>query len=252
MTSTAYNQSGDYVPRKDAQFRAWANNLARIVSLDPPRYGLTQDDADRIALWAGRFDEVVGPAWTPSRSTPIVWAKNEMRREVERILREYAQQIKHYRGLTHQDLSELQLHIDDRGKTPITAPQSGPLLHITMAKNCGHVLRYADENTPASSRKPAGVNLIQIFANVNDAVNMNADNAQHVGDWGKQPIRINWPWEKSGMTVTYFGRWMTKKGLKGPWSLPVFMTIASGGNVVSRLRIAREGNGKGERLRMTG
>jgi hypothetical protein len=236
MTSTAYNQTGDYVPRKDAQFREWANNLARIVSLDPQRYGLTQEDADRIAIWAGRFDDAYVPAYQSERSTPIVRAKNDMRREAETILREYAQQIKHHRGISYYDLSVLGLHIDDTGKTPITKPRSSPLLYITMAKNCGHVLHYADENTPASSRKPAGVNLIQIFSNVGDAINMNPDYARHVGDWGRQPIRINWPHDLTGKTVTYFGRWMTKKGLKGPWSLPVFMTVASGGDATAAVK----------------
>jgi hypothetical protein len=37
--------------------------------------------------------------------------------------------------------------------------------------------------------------------------------------------------EDSTKTASYFARWVTKRGLLGPWSLPVWMVIAFGGGM---------------------
>ena len=108
-----------------------------------------------------------------------------------------------------------------------------------MSKHLAHIIRYRDQNTPSASCKPPGVTLIQIYANVGDAIDHDVCTARSVGDYGRQPIRIEWPPAHIGQTVTYFGRWMTKKGLKGPWSLPVYMTVAGGGRVAEPMTSAR-------------
>ena len=98
--------------------------------------------------------------------------------------------------------------------------------------------------------QPPGVALLQVYANVGDGIDHDVRAARGVGEYGRQPIRIEWPHEYIGRTVTYFGRWMTKKGLKGPWSLPVYMTVAGGGCVAEPLMFPRAGPaGRADQLR---
>jgi hypothetical protein len=220
MTSTAYNQAGDYIPRKDSQFMLWGNNLAQLVEADPERYGLTIEDADRIALWAKRFADLYVPSEQPQvRTTTLVRAKNNMRRVVEPIYRQYAQRIKKHPGVTEDDLSGLGIHIDDTGKTRIGAPRSAPLLKVKFSASGGHIIHYSDENSPSPRRKPPGAVLIQIYAAVGPR-GLPQRRAVHIGDFGRQPIRIDRSMlpKVPGRVVTYFGRWVTRRGLKGPWS----------------------------------
>lgn len=234
MADKPYQQTGDYIPRKDAAFLAWGEGFARGVAQHYEHLGLTQQDVDWIELWTGRFADAYQPTQSAeSRTTALVKAKNEMRKQVEAIYRSYAQRIKHHPGVSNQDLIGLGIHVDDATKTPIGTPRSAPILRRMMSKSGGHILRYADENSPFLNRKPYGMWVIQIYANVDDAYNPNPDTARHVGDYGRQPIRINWSAKLTGKTVTYFGRWVTRKGLKGPWSGPVFISVASGGNAAS-------------------
>jgi hypothetical protein len=233
MPNKPYQQTGDYIPRTDAAFLSWGSAFAEHTSADPQRFGLSPQQAVEIAMWAQRYAEAYMPAQGAGHRTPgIVRAKKDTRRSAERIYRRYAQLIKKTPGVTFGDLASLGLHIDDPTNTRIGPPTSAPLLSIRMMGNCaGHILRYADQNTPNAIRKPHGVERIQLYVNVGDNFNVDVNEARELGSYGKQPIRVHWPPADARRTVTYFGRWETRTGLKGPWSLPVYMMIAAGGPV---------------------
>ncbi len=234
MADHPYLQSGDYIPRREDPFRSWGQNFASRLQQEPSRYGLTPEEAATIAMWTERYVESHTVGTQPGTRTCItVHTKRALRRTVETLYRQCAQRIKHTPGVSERDLVELGIHIDDSSKTPIRAPRSRPNLMIRMLSNCRHELRYADAETPNRKRKPPGVMLLQLHANVGPTINMDLRTARPLGDFSRQPIRIEWLPEDAGKTVTYFARWVSRKGLKGPWSLPVFMMIACGGQVMS-------------------
>jgi len=43
---------------------------------------------------------------------------------------------------------------------------------------------------------------------------------------GSHSFQVMYQLEHIGQTATYFGRWITRTGKTGPWSLPVAMMIA--------------------------
>lgn len=151
--------------------------------------------------------------------------------------------IKANMGVTNEDKIALGLHVDDPTRTPVPAPTTAPLLMITGAFSGTHELRYADETTPASRRKPEGVMQLQLSMVVGDGPATDPGDARLVGLYTKQPITVEHEPEHAGRTATFFGRWITRKGLVGPWSLPEAMTIAFGGTGMSGRRRATGGGG---------
>lgn len=233
MGEYAGTQTGDYIPRKDGLFAAWCIGFNDVVQASGPALGLTADDQARIALWTQRWKEAYQPAQANgSRTAVTVLHKKQMRFTVETIMREYAQQIKHTPGVPVELLIGAGLHLDDATRTRISRPVTAPMVSVTM-QGLQHVVTYADQTTPTRKRKPRGVRTIQLYGYMGKTFTADYTLAHELGEWGRQPIRFDYLPTDAGLTMTYFGRWVTNTGLKGPWSLPKFLTIASSGCPVS-------------------
>lgn len=227
---TFLEQTGPYIPRRDAGARQWLNNFAMLVSAQPAAYGLTPADAVTLDALAKQFDAAFERASEPkTRSSPSVAEKDAIRNQALATFRVYAQQIKKNLGVSDQQKLELGLRLDDRTPTPIPAPRTWPILHIVGAQSGLHVLRYADVETPAARRKPHGVTHLLLYVVIGDEPATDPTEAIFVGAFTTQPFEVAYDAEQAGQTATYFGRWVTARGLEGPWSLPVSMMIAFGG-----------------------
>ena len=232
MSDKAYQQTDGYIPRTDAGFRDWLNNFSSLISADPGKYGLSASDANIIADLNAQYEQyyVLCQSAT-TRTTSAVTQKDAVRASAKGTCRVYAQQIKANQGVDNQAKIDLGLHIDDPTPTPIPAPDSAPLLSITGAFSGEHTIRYADENTPLSRKKPHGVTQMELYVHVGPQPIVNWEDATYVGVYTRNPIRYSFTPDKAGQTATYFARWRTTRGLEGPMSLGVAMQIAFGGPV---------------------
>jgi hypothetical protein len=227
-SNIAVSQSGDYIPRKDALFRAWALAFAAEVAKDPEAVGLTAAESvqitDMAELFATAYDIAVKPM---TRTVGSVLHKKEVRGQVEAALRMYAQKVKHTPGVSWAQLEALGVHVDDPTRTKIGPPVTAPAVTIAGSPQPGvHKLVCTDQYLFAvSKRKPHGVAYLQLYAAVGRGRINDVRFAEHLGDYTRQPIRVTWPHELSGKTATYFARWCNGKGEPGPWSLPMAMSI---------------------------
>lgn len=227
-----YQQTGDYIPRTDAGFRSWLQNFSSLIAQNPSQYGLTAADATVISGHYTAYNPLWEQCQQPSiRTTSLIQQKDAVKASAVASCRVYAMIIKNNMGVDEQAKSALGLHINDTTPSPVPVPSTAPIIMITGSFSGEHILRYADETTPASRRKPEGVQFIEIYRNVAAGPDPVQANAVSVGLFGKQPIQISQDQADAGKTATYFGRWVNTRGEKGPWSLPVAMTIAFGGPV---------------------
>ncbi|MCC6906792.1 MAG: hypothetical protein IT430_02515 [Phycisphaerales bacterium] len=233
-------QTGPYIPRADVAFRDWGSNFAALIAADPARYGLDAEDAAFISSRAAMFAQAYVLAQSnETRTSAIVAAKDEARAWAERVYRDYAGLIKSNWSLSNAEKMALGLHVDDLTRSPIGPPRSCPLMMLVSAAAGRHLIRYADENTPTALRKPYGVAQLQLFVAITEygrATPNDPSEARLEGAYTRQPIRVQFHTADAGKTATYFGRWVTARGLAGPFSLPRSMTIvgAGGGESASR------------------
>lgn len=236
--SHAYNQSGSYIPSTDAGFRDWLVNFSNLISADPIRYGLEQSDATIIANLKTTYDDAYQTVQSPSTRTPnAIGQKDALKASAIASVRVYAMLIKSNAGVTNDDKLALGIHVDDTTHTPIPAPESSPLLNIVSAFSGVHHIRYADENTPTSRRKPHGAIQIELYVHVGTNATADPEAAKFVGAYTRNPILYEFDSQDANKIATYFARWRTQKGLVGPWSLPVAMTVAFGGPVDQQMFI---------------
>lgn len=220
--------AGPYIRRRLAERRAWLDNFTSLIAHDPPRYALTPGDGACLADLFTKWDAAYTVAAAPETRTPVTVARfSVVRGQVEPTIRTYAMFIKANFGVAPEDKVALGLHLQNPDSTPIPAPGTSPLLSMVGATPGEHTIRYADQNTPDKRAKPFGVAMILIFANIADEVDPNPLNARFIKVATVNPVAVQYAPADNGRTATLFGRWVTRRGLVGPWSPFISFTIAS-------------------------
>lgn len=194
--------------------------------------------ANHYTSYDAAYQTVQAPS---TRTSNSIAQKDAIKASAAGSVRVYAQMIKANKGVDNDDKIALGLHVNDPTPTPIPTPTTAPLLMIQAAFSGEHLIRYADENTPATRRKPHGVIQLQLNRTVDVGANPDPNASSMVGLFTKQPVLVPQDPVDVGKTATYFGRWVTRTGLFGPWSLPVGMTIAFGGPVEQILVVPTPG-----------
>jgi len=225
-------QTGPYIPDDDAGANVWLTNFAERIAADPAAVGLSAADAALLTALAEAYDAALKRTNDPRQRTPVnIAEKDEARNAAISAARMYAMQIKANRGIDDPKKIALGIHVGPRGRTPIGAPINEPMLDIVGSYSGRHTLRFHDAATPTSSRKAWGATHLLVFAAIADDAVDDPEEARFVGAITRQPFDVTFEASRhAGKTATYFGRWLTAKGLMGPWSLPVSMSIPFGSN----------------------
>ena len=219
-----------YISSKDADLLAWSANFNTLVTATPTAYGLTAPQATAYDalhdLYAAAYSTAVNPS---TRTKPAVAAKDTAKFNLIANARLLAMIVQSFPTITPEQLADLGLTVRDTTPTPIPTPTTTPLLSVVAATNLSHVVRYADELTPASRKKPFGAIALQLWSFVGETPPVGPDACSFVANHKKNPVYVEYGEAESGLLATYYARWVTRTGLAGPWSLAMSMTVAAGG-----------------------
>lgn len=239
--SNLLTMTGPYVPRKHMKFRRWAFVFTSRVAKDPASVGLSDHIAEDLRAAFQRFNELYDFAQIPSqRTVTSVSAMNQARKVLEKKCRMYAQRIKNDPEVDDLVKRALFLRLGRHRRMEISALSSQPILHVVSASSGRHVLRWWDNRSAPGRRKPKDAAALLLFAVVADRQCGDPRQAQYVGTYTRQPMRIDWPASTAGKTISYFGRWITASGKEGPWSAPMSMQIAFGGMILAEIDKQRD------------
>lgn len=220
--------AADYIPAKDLDADAWFQNFNAQITATPTAYGLVAGDATAFDPLADAFSSALTIALTPSTRTKVtVAAKDSARAAVELKARQLAAKVQAYPSITPTLLEDLGLTVRDSGPTPITAPTTQPLLAIQSIGTKSAILRFADELTPDSRRKPANVIALQLFMKTGATPPTGPEDAEFIGPATKNPHALDFSALAAGTNVYIFGRWQTRRGLTGPASSTINTTVAA-------------------------
>lgn len=240
MTALSH-RTGPYIPRKHEKFRRWAFVFTERIRRDPASVKLNEQTALQLAAQFALFNEAYDIAVAPSTRTTITVRKmNAARKVLEAQCRTHAQRIKKDPEIPDTVKCDLYLHIDRKPRGEIKAVHTQPVLKISGALSGRHQLLWGDTRNTHMRRKPKDAAAMQLFAVVADRQVPDPGMASYVGTYTRQPIKVRWPSETAGKTITYFGRWITANGREGPWSLPMSMQIAFGGpalDAIEKIRV---------------
>jgi hypothetical protein len=185
-------------------------------------------DASTIASAVADFAAALLVTKDKNTRTPATTATKDIcRAAAEAVCRQYAGLIKRSAGISDDDKIAAGVPPMNNSREPVGVPVTYPIVSVYGALTSSHTLRYHDQTTPTTSRKPAGSTQIQIFMSVAVGEEPNPDTAKYYGTFTRSPIGIALDPADRGKIATYFGRWVTATGLVGPWSPAASMTIAA-------------------------
>jgi hypothetical protein len=206
---------------------AWYNNFSALLTASPATYGLTSGDATAIAAQATALDA----AWTlitssATKTAATVSAFNTEKITAIALARPYAQAISLNAGVSSSAKTALGVNPRTSVPTPITAPTTNPVLTAQSASTAGIIVRYRDSTaSPSVKSKPYGVIGTLIYAKASATVITDPTTLSFEGTQTKSPFTLSMP-ATAGMQIYIAARWVTKKGLIGPWSPVINYTSA--------------------------
>ena len=218
-----------YIPAKDASLNSWSANFSTLITASPATYGLVSGDASAIATvvaeWAAAYALVVSPT---TKTASTVSAKNIAKIALLATVRPYAQQISLNAGVSASNKTAVGVNPRTSVPTPITTPTTYPSLTINTALSLQHVVRYRDStSSPSVKSKPYGVIGVQLYATASATAITDPTLLAYQQTAPKSPFLQSWPAGDVGMKAYYAARYVTRKGLFGPWSPVVSFTIAA-------------------------
>jgi hypothetical protein len=229
--------SPNYVPSRDADLLAWADNFNALITADPARYGLVAGDAvaidnavtpfdDAYALGGGTYHSPVNPA---TKTVVTTQAKNDAKTAMLAIIRPYAQQIAISPGVSSDDKIALGLNARTNTPTPIPTPTSFPLISLRGLTPLGVTLQWQDSALGTGKRKPDGALQADVRAGTSTTVVTDPSSLPLIGLFTKSPFGLAFDSVDGGKTLYYCARWVTRTGKFGPWSVIGATTVPIAG-----------------------
>jgi len=218
-----------YIPPRDADYAAWADNFAAVFAANPTAYGYMTADADAVSVQVAAWDAAYALVTSPTTKTAAtVAAKNTSRIVTTALLRQYAQPISLNPGIDPTLKTAIGVNPRTSVPLPITVPTTYPALTVASAMPLQHVLRYRDSlASPSVKSKPYGVVQIQLFGTASGTPITDPATLLFQQVTTKSPLIQTWGSAAVGLKAYYAARWATKKGLVGPWSPIVSFTVAA-------------------------
>lgn len=221
-------QAAPYIPPKDADFSNWAANFSALITTNPGLYGLVTADATTIsttnAAWAAAYALVTSPS---TKTAATVQAKNTEKVIANQLFRSYGQMIANNAAVSSSNKIALGLNPRTSTVTPITTPTTYPVLTAQSTSTAGTIVRYRDATaSPSVKSKPYGVTAMILYASTSLTPITDPTTLTFIDLFTKSPLTLSLGSGSAGKTVYMAGRWVTRKGLLGPWSSIISYVVA--------------------------
>jgi len=217
-----------YIPAKNANMIAWLANFSTLLTASPSTYGLASGDATAVAAINTSMTAAYALITSPSTKTAAtVSAFNTLKAADLPTIRLYAQQISLNPGVTSANKTAIGVNPRTSVPTPITAPTTSPVLTVQSTSTAGSIIRYRDATaSPSVKAKPYGVTSIALYALASATPITDPTALTFQGNFTKAPLTLSLGSADAGKTVYFAARWVTRKGLTGPWSSIVSYVVA--------------------------
>ncbi|MBY0310533.1 MAG: hypothetical protein K2W85_00535 [Phycisphaerales bacterium] len=240
------------IPRPDGDFTAWSAQYFESVKKFWQAHGLDDNDLKPLeagqAAWAAAMTKYVQ---AEAAYNAALEAKRDARAAFEAAIRPVSAFIQTYFKTTDADRATIGITVKDTGGTPVPRPATSPLVSIKLGDRLKHTLRIVDSDTPQRLAKPRGVRGCEVWMKLVD----HADTVQEADGTDTSPPTENpplinpflsdpstftyqglatrahhdteFPLEARGKSAVYMLRWVSTRGVPGPWSEVATATVAA-------------------------
>ena len=218
----------DYIPGGDAAFDTWQTNFVTYVNANLANLGLVAADVVSLnaaaATWTADY-----PALTAAQAAAQAarQTKDAARVGLEGAVRPLVRQLQASPDVDDAERAAMGLTVPDADAAPIGPPVTRPVVAVDTSQRLQHTIRFADEATPTSLAKPAGVMGAELWVKVGDPAPVDPNELTFLSVDTRTPYVTTYPGDDGGVTAHYMLRWVSTTGERGPWSETASATIAA-------------------------
>jgi hypothetical protein len=217
--------SVNFIPRSDAEFDPWQDNLVSKVDPMAGQLGISEAVITETHTKKARWDAAYKAAENPAtRNKVVVVEKNEARTDYESNLRNLNNTyLMHSPVLTDAMRVQMGLPIHKTTRTPVPPPTT--MVELLLRQLGGFRVEVSffpvSENTAAKERreaKPAGVRGVELRWAILPAPPKSLDELVHSEFDTRSPYIFQFDLPEAGKTLYVCARWENTTGQKGPWN----------------------------------
>lgn len=210
----------DYIPQNDAEFNLWQASFTEIVEPNLTPWAINADDFKTLKAtqtsWITAFAKASNKQ---NRTSADVQAKADAREVLEKALRQFVGQwLSNNPKVLNSDRERMGLTVKQGGHKPVPAPATCPVGTVDFSVRLQHTIHYADEATPRSKAKPAGVHGCEIWSKTDGNAPTDASELSYLATNTSSPYSTSFEGKYAAKNVYYWLRWVNTRGEPGPWS----------------------------------
>ena len=214
----------DSIPNKDPEFNDWFENLFGFAIPNAAALGLTDDQTktltDAHTQWVAAYPSLNAAEAAHHAATLV---KDQTRATVESVVRPLIQQLQTSPNVTDEQRKKLKITVRSTTRTRTSAPASAPVANVDTSQRLRHIISYKD--AVGNRAKPPGVAYCEIWNKVGTPAPTDVGQLTYMGNASRTPQLEEYSAAQSGQLVTYWLRWVSTRGEKGPWSEPISATV---------------------------
>jgi|GEM_PF-1176093 len=218
------SQLRDYIGDTDAKVLSFTANFGTLISDSPTVYGLSAPLAtsymDKQADYAAKLTAATDPL---TRGKRTVFLKQEAKKELVALTRQYAQQINKMVTITNEQRQALGLTIADTHRTPVPVPQTSPFIQVK--KQLGRTVTIELRQEANKRGRPSKVAGATIFTFTGANPPTSADGWKFSTNTTKTTVEVPFGSSNMGDTVWITAFWNNSRDESGPAAWPVSLNL---------------------------
>ena len=218
----------DFIPQNDAEFNLWQMSLTEIIEPNLTHWNISADDFTALkASQTGWITAFAKASNKQNRTRADVQSKDDARDSYEKALRQFnAQWLANNTKVLNSDREKMGLRVKQGTRKPVPIPATSPVGTVDFSVRLQHSINYADEATPRSKAKPAGVHGCEIWSKIDGSAPLEASELDYLATNTSSPYSVSFEGKNAAKNVYYWLRWVNTRGEPGPWSRSISAMVA--------------------------
>jgi hypothetical protein len=218
----------DFIPQKDADFRALGRLMVAGGTGHEPTLGITTGQLTALTAALEDCDNASTLITTAETAyNNAIAARNAARAVAEPQMRAINRSVQAKAGVPDELKTGMGLPLHDTTPSRAPAPTTRPMLVVDTSEPLQHKITYRDEATPKSRAKPAGVHEIEIWCKIGAPAPADFNDCALVATSSKNGVTVTCKGADAGKPAQYMARWKSTRGEFGPWSETVVASIGA-------------------------
>ena len=219
----------DYIPGADGAFDAWQDNYVAYLVANAVALGLDPlvDIPPLTAaqtIWATDYPANITAQQAAQAARQ---AKDAARAAFETVIRALTRRIQADPAVAAELKAGAGITVPDTIATAAATPATRPVVSVDTSQRLQHTIGFADEATPTSKAKPAGVRGAQIWVKVGDPAPLDPSELTFLATDTRTPYLAQFDGADANKVAHYMLRWENTRGELGPWSETASATIGA-------------------------